>query len=80
MVRVEQQRRLAGRLQDLAVRVRVRAVDLEQLHVVEAALLEQRGGRLRALAHVGRVEAGEGDRGNANQRLQIFDVRREVSR
>ena len=41
VVRVEQQRRLARRLQDLAVDVGVRALELEQLHVLEAALLEQ---------------------------------------
>jgi hypothetical protein len=50
------------------------AGELEELHVGEAARLEELGGGLGGAAHFGGIEAVEGDAGDARQRLEIVEI------
>ena len=75
VMRVEKERRPARRLEPLAVCVRVGFWHLEKLDVVHADPAQQIAGRLAALAHLLLVEPLEGNAGNADELLQLLDVR-----
>jgi hypothetical protein len=74
VVCVEENGGAAGGLGPFAVRVRVGPGHLQELDVLQSLLAHQRAGRFAALAHLGLVEAFEGDAGDAHQRLQLLEI------
>jgi hypothetical protein len=74
VVGVQQHRRGVGAgAEPVAGDVRVRPVDLEQLHVLEAGAPQQVGGRLGGPADLRGVVAGGADRRDAAQRDEVGD-------
>src|SRR5262245_21928644 len=72
-MRVQQERGLAWGVKPVGVDIREGAGDSEDLDVLQAALGHERRDGVRAAVDLLGVEAREGYRGNARERLEIFE-------